>query len=176
MPRQPRIAIGAAVLRGLRVWAAREGQDPCDLATQILGDALPPEIRSLAGLEPPKPAHTDSPRREPAEGRKPSIAAAAPPLEVSARKGRAWHGGPTPYEEQHPEIAARVLELWAGGSRNGGLSRDAVAKVMRSEGIQISAALIDKITVRPDQMKKALRLQSERRLSAVCQAAIDAEP
>lgn len=31
------------------------------------------------------------------------------------------------------------------------------------------------ITVRPDQLQKALRLQAERRLSAVCQKAIDAE-
>jgi hypothetical protein len=31
------------------------------------------------------------------------------------------------------------------------------------------------ITVRPDQLQKALRLQSQKRLSAVCQAAIDAE-
>ena len=30
------------------------------------------------------------------------------------------------------------------------------------------------ITVRPDQVEKALRLQAQRRLSAICQAAIDA--
>jgi ribosome-binding protein aMBF1 (putative translation factor) len=70
------------------------------------------------------------------------------PREEFAREGRPWHGGPSPYEEQHPEIAARVLELWAGGRRKGGMSRDAVAEQMQAEGIPMTAATVDKITTR----------------------------
>lgn len=46
------------------------------------------------------------------------------------------------------EKAARVLELWAGGKRKGGLSRDAVARKLQAEGVSISAAQVDKITTR----------------------------
>lgn len=67
---------------------------------------------------------------------------------VAARKGRPWKGGPPPFEEQHPEIATRVMELWSGGKRAGGLSRDAVAAKLREEGIEISAAQVEKIAKR----------------------------
>jgi len=137
MTRKPRIAIDADVLRALRAWAARDGRDADTLATEVLRAALPAEVASFAklgGTKAPKekaPLDIESPREE------------------KARKGaRPWHGGPRPYEDQHPEIAARVLELWAGGRRKGGMSRDAVAKALRAEGIPISAAQIDKITTR----------------------------
>lgn len=137
MTRKPRIAIDADVLRALRAWAARDGRDADALATEVLRAALPTEVASFAklrGAEAPRekaPLDIESPRKE------------------KARKGsRPWHGGPTPYEDQHPEIAARVLKLWAGGKRKGGMSRDAVARQMHAEGISISAAQIDKITIR----------------------------
>jgi plasmid stability protein len=135
--RKPRIAIDADVLRALRAWAARDGRDADTLATEVLRAALPAEVASFAKL-----GGAEAPREK-------------TPLDIErqrekpARKGaRPWHGGPTPYEDQHPEIAARALKLWAGGRRKGGMSRDAVARQMQAEGISISAAQIDKITTR----------------------------
>lgn len=61
------------------------------------------------------------------------------PDETKKPKG---HGGKAPYESQYPEIAARVMELWAGGKRKGGMSRDAVAAKLREEGIAMSAAQV----------------------------------
>lgn len=137
MARKPRIAIDADVLRALRAWAARDERDADALATEVLRAALPAEVAEFAklgGAEAPRekaPLDIESPRKE------------------KAQKGaRPWHGGPTPYEDQHPAIAARVLELWAGGKRKGGMSRDAVARKLRAEGIEISAAQVDKITIR----------------------------
>lgn len=76
------------------------------------------------------------------------------PPETKEPEGRKWHGGKAPYESQYPEIAARVMELWAGGKKNGGMSRDAVARALRDEGIQISAAVVDKITTRARKKDK----------------------
>jgi plasmid stability protein len=142
MPRKPRIAIDADVLRALRAWAARDGRDADSLASEVLRAALPAEVAQFAKLGGPAPLKEKAPLDIERQREKP------------ARKGaRPWHGGPPPYEEQHPEIAARVLELWAGGKRKGGLSRDAVAEALRAEGIPMTAATVDKITIRARQKR-----------------------
>jgi len=142
MPRKPRIAIDADVLRALRAWAARDGRDADSLASEVLRAALPAEVAAFAklgGSAPPKekaPLDIESRKRKPAR-----------------TDARPWHGGPRPYEADHPEIAARVMELWAGGKRKGGLSRDAVAEQMQAEGIPMTAATVDKITIRARQKR-----------------------
>ena len=59
-----------------------------------------------------------------------------------------WHGGPPPYEEQHPEIAARVLAMWAGGAKKGGMGRRAVTKALQADGVDITEAIVSQITIR----------------------------
>jgi hypothetical protein len=77
------------------------------------------------------------------------------PLEEKRPKGsRPWHGGPPPYEERHPEIAARVLAMWAGGSKKGGMSREAVAKALQADGIPMTSGTVSKITIRARQKNK----------------------
>lgn len=135
------------MLRSLRIWAARDGLDPCDLATRILDEALPPEIRALANQRPGT--------SEVAEPPAPSVSVTAiPKEEKKPSPSRPWHGGPPPYEEQHPEIATRVLAMWAGGSKKGGMSREAVAKALRAEGIPMTAGTVSKITIRARQKNK----------------------
>lgn len=169
MPRNPRIAIDPGVLRALRAWAAREGEEPDVLASEVLRAALPPEVAKFAGLGgdeekllgpanlcPPEAQSREAPeppRPAPAAVESPESRRTAP-AEVAARKGRPWKGGPPPFEEQHPEIATRVMELWAGGKRAGGLSRDAVAAKMQSEGIQIEASQVEKIIQRSRKKDK----------------------
>ena len=152
MPRQPRIAIGASVLRSLRTWAARDGLDPCDLATQILSDALPPEIKALASQ---KPGTSEAQEPTTPEPPAPTVSVTTiPKEEKKPSPSRPWHGGPPPYEERHPEIAARVLAMWAGGSKKGGMSREAVAKALQADGIPMTSGTVSKITIRARQKNK----------------------
>jgi hypothetical protein len=67
---------------------------------------------------------------------------------LEEKKPRPWHGGPPPYENQHPEIAARVLAMWAGGAKKGGMGRKAVTKALQAEGVQITEAIVSQITIR----------------------------
>ncbi len=128
-----RIQIGREAARALKIAAAMRDMRPHELMEELITRhcgqmAMKPEL--------------------PLDSEKIASRKTAP-LEEDRQKGsRPWHGGPPPYEEQHPEVAARVLELWAGGKRKGGLSRDAVARKLQAEGIEISAAQVDKITIR----------------------------
>jgi len=136
MTRKPRIAIDAEVLRALRAWAARDGKDPDTLMIEVLRAAIPPEVATFAKLrssEGKKPLHPE-PLREKAslQSEIPESLRSAPP-EEKGRKARAWHGGRPPLEETHPELAARILAMWAGGKQRGGMSREKVSKLLRAE-------------------------------------------
>jgi hypothetical protein len=155
----PRIAIKPELYEAIRLRAAKEGMWPHELVSMWIREKLDtPPSRQIAtslrdqivanpdGQMTTEPdSHMATEPKLPLDSEKIALRETAT---LEEKKPRPWHGGPPPYEEQHPAVAARVLELWAGGKRKGGLSRDAVARKLQAEGIEISAAQVDKITIR----------------------------
>lgn len=102
----PRIQISQEAAKALKIAAAMKDMRPHELMESLImrhcGHAsTKPCIHTV--IEPD--SHTPIEPKLPLDGEKMASRRTAPP-EESARKGRAWHGGPTPYEEQHPEIDA----------------------------------------------------------------------
>lgn len=164
----PRIAIKPELYEAIRLRAAKEGMWPHELVSMWLRERLDMQPSRQMAIEPEDHA-TDNPHEhvdkkpdsqmptkpdEPQHSEKSKLRRTSP-LEESAPDGRkAGKGGPPPYEEEHPKEAARILELWAGGKRKGGMSRHTVAKVMREEGTPMTAAIVDNVTTRARKKNK----------------------
>jgi hypothetical protein len=164
----PRIAIKPELYEAIRLRAAKEGMWPHELVSMWIRERLEMQPSRQTTIEPDDHA-TDKPHEhvakkldsqmhtkpdKPQHSETPKPSQSSPPEEKKPSPSRPWHGGPPPYEEQHPEIAARVLAMWAGGSKNGGMSREAVAKALRAEGIPMTAGTVSKITIRSRQKNK----------------------
>lgn len=140
----PRIAIKPELYEAIRLRAAKEGMWPHELVSMWIREKLAAESSRQIATDPD--SHMPTEPKLPLDGEKMASR--------ETQKGtRPRRGGKVPYEDLHPEIAARVLDLWGGGKHKGGMSRTEIAELLQSEGIPMTAAIVYKIVSRAQQKR-----------------------